>query len=57
VVLSFFAAEMNVQPPAYEEDAAVLASSFDENGLRFRTGHFVAGIAFALLLPLLGRVV
>jgi hypothetical protein len=48
VVLSLIAAGMNVEPPAYDQDAAVLAGWFDEHGLRFRTGHFVAGLAFLL---------
>jgi hypothetical protein len=38
----------NVQPPAYDQDQAAFAAWFSENGQRFRTGHFVAGLAFLL---------
>jgi hypothetical protein len=48
VVLSFIAAGMNVQPPSYDQDAAVIATWFAENGPWFRTGHFAAGLAFLL---------
>lgn len=48
VVLSFLAAGMNVAPPAYDQDPAVFATWFAEHGQRFRTGHFVAGLAFLI---------
>jgi hypothetical protein len=48
VVLSFIAAGMNVQPPAYDQGQATLVSWFGENGHRYRVGHFVAGLAFLL---------
>jgi hypothetical protein len=46
VALSFIAAAMNVQPPAHDQDASVVATWFDDNAQRYRTGHFVAGLAF-----------
>jgi hypothetical protein len=48
VVLSSIAAGMKVQPPSYDQDAAVIATWFAENGPWFRTGHFAAGLAFLL---------
>lgn len=48
VALSLVASITNVQPPAYDVDQATLAAWFAENGPRFRTGHFAAGIAFLL---------
>jgi hypothetical protein len=48
VALSLIASMTNVQPPVYDQDQATFAAWFAENGRRFRTGHFVAGIAFLL---------
>lgn len=48
VVLSLIASATNVQPPAYDQDQATFAAWFAENGQRFRTGHFIAGVAFLL---------
>lgn len=48
VVLSLVASATNVQPPAYDHDQASFAAWFAQNGQRFRTGHFVAGVAFLL---------
>ena len=48
VALSLIASFTNVHPPAYDGNPAALAAWFGENGQRFRTGHFIAGIAFLL---------
>ncbi len=48
VVLSFIASGINVLPPAYNQDAAMLADWFALNSQWYRGGHFMAGIAFLL---------
>lgn len=48
VALSLVASVTNVQPPTYDQDPATFAAWFAENGQRFRTGHFIAGVAFLL---------
>lgn len=48
VALSFVAVAINVQPPAYDQDPAIIATWFAEHGARYRTGHVVAGLAFLL---------
>jgi hypothetical protein len=46
VVTSFVASAINVPPPQYNQDSAAIAAWFAENSQRYRTGHFVAGLAF-----------
>jgi hypothetical protein len=48
VVTSFVASAVNVQPPHHNQDSAAIAAWFAENGLQYRAGHFVAGLAFLL---------
>lgn len=48
VGLSFIAAGINVLPPAYNQEKALFATWFAENGQWFRFGHWLAGIAFLL---------
>ncbi|HDP68719.1 MAG TPA: hypothetical protein ENN20_09495 [Candidatus Marinimicrobia bacterium] len=48
VGLSFLAAGINVLPPAYNQEKALFATWFSENGQWFRFGHWLAGIAFLL---------
>ncbi|HET9216628.1 MAG TPA: hypothetical protein VFR18_06590 [Terriglobia bacterium] len=48
VVTSFVASAINVQPPHYNHDPSAIAAWFAENGLQYRVGHFVAGVAFLL---------
>lgn len=56
VVISFVASAINVQPPPYTGDAAVLGAWFAENSRQYRVGHFVAGLAFLLFyIPFFAR--
>jgi hypothetical protein len=48
VLLSFLAAGINVQPPAYDQEGTAFITWFAEHGQWFRFGHFVAGLAFLL---------
>jgi hypothetical protein len=48
VVMSFVASGINVQPPPYDADPSTLAAWFGDNRQRFRSGHFIAGLAFLL---------
>lgn len=48
VLLSFAASGMNVLPPPFDQDGAAVSAWFTANGHRYRSGHFVAGLAFLL---------
>jgi hypothetical protein len=48
VLLSFVASGLNVQAPLYDQDHTVLMNWFADNSQWFRTGHFIAGLAFLL---------
>lgn len=48
VAFSFLAAGMNVSPPAYDEDAGVVAAWLANSAEAYRRWHFIAGLAFLL---------
>ncbi|GAB4317418.1 MAG: hypothetical protein Kow00127_09150 [Bacteroidales bacterium] len=48
VALSFFASGINKMPPAYNQDISSFVNWFSENGHWYRSGHFLAGLAFLL---------
>lgn len=50
VALSFFASGINKMPPAYNQDISSFVNWFSENGHWYRSGHFLAGLAFLLFL-------
>lgn len=48
VIISFFASGINLLPPAYIQDKTEILNWFATNSLWYRSGHFIAGIAFLL---------
>lgn len=48
VLLSFAASGMNVLPPPFDQDGVAVSAWFAAHGSRYRSGHFVAGLAFLL---------